>query len=725
MASARLGRAVHLDGRLELHLLSFTPRAVVRQLRIANPDWAIEETIPKDVVPKDVPRPEPAQADRRAWEPGNMVRAPTDMARIGELKLSLSIPALFKGQVVLPYVETEDTDINLLRDAAKRANWEFRTSRPSKSTQPAKLPIVRSLHLGRGHLTVIDVVRKLHFSGTIAAHQAANGGAQSLSLDGNGGINGAPFQLTASGDPLITAEHHKPYTLVTDIRAGSTRVNARVTIVKPFDLGSLVADISSSGDDLADLYYLTGLALPNTAAYTVSSHLQRKGTTLELTDFKGTLGKSDIHGTLSIETATERPLLTADLATRLLNIRDLGPTLGARGKSAGSSLSRQQAQAQKPEESTAQARAVAPDAVKTAGSAAAPSRKPKPSAKSASPAGDAKAADARAAKGDTLLPDAKLDLQRVRSMDANVRYRAEAVKAEKLSIREIALSLKLDHGVMTFDPLSFQLPQGKLVSNIRIDGSKDVPVIDIDSRITGVELAQFHAKDATEAQAPLVGTMVGRAILQGRGKSVHEFAATAQGTVTLVVPHGEIREALAELTGINVDRGLGLLLTKSQEKANIRCGVANFKAQGGVFAAQDIVIDTDNVLITGKGEIDLGPEIVDLTLNGQPKKPRLFRIKAQIALDGTLSKPKVGLKPGNTPGQAAVAAALGVVATPLAAALAFIDPGLAKDANCGALLAEAQRHGAPVKGAPPTQEGSAPKTPAKEAQRSTKARSIT
>src|ERR1700754_2366928 len=39
MASAHLGRAVHIDGRLELHLFSWTPRVVVNQLRVANPDW--------------------------------------------------------------------------------------------------------------------------------------------------------------------------------------------------------------------------------------------------------------------------------------------------------------------------------------------------------------------------------------------------------------------------------------------------------------------------------------------------------------------------------------------------------------------------------------------------------------------------------------------------------------------------------------------------------------
>jgi hypothetical protein len=73
-----------------------------------------------------------------------------------------------------------------------------------KSAQPAKLPIVRSLHLGRGHLTVTDAVRKLHFAGVVTADQAAHGGGLSLQLGGKGSINGAPFQLAASGDPAPT-----------------------------------------------------------------------------------------------------------------------------------------------------------------------------------------------------------------------------------------------------------------------------------------------------------------------------------------------------------------------------------------------------------------------------------------------------------------------------------------------------------------------------------------
>jgi len=668
-ASAHLGRKVSIDGKLQLHLLSWTPHVVIRQLRIANPDW---------------------------------VKQPADMARIGELQVSWSFPALLKGDILLPYVGLDDSDIDVVRDAKDRVNWSFsHGAAKSSSAQPAKFPILGSLHLGPGRLVVEDEARKLKFKGTVKADQGAKGNSLTLSMQGDGTINDQPFKLDAKADPLITAESHKPYTVQSQITAGRTRVKSRITITRPFDMGSVVADIDASGDDFADLYYLSGLALPNTAPYTVSTHVQRSGSRLDLTDFKGTLGNSDIHGTLSLETAGDRPMLTADLQTRLLDIKDLGPTLGSRVKTTPGSLSRKQAQPgsgrETAQESTAKARAAAPKAAKTGAAAAGQptgtagdtldlhGAKPK-SAQTRT--AEAQEADTRSAKGQTLLPDAKLDLKRVRAMDANLKYRAEAVKTAKMSIREIVVAMRLDQGVMKFTPVSFILPEGKLSSNIRVDASKDVPEVGIDSRLSQVRLSQFKTKDGQE---PLDGTMTGRAILQGRGKSLHEIGSTAAGTLGVVIPHGDIRSAFAELLGIDAARGLGLLLTKNQDKTGIRCGVADFKAQGGVFAVQEMVIDTDKVLITGKGEVDLGPELLDLTLNGQPKQPRLFRIKSPIQLGGTLSKPKIGINAGNTPGQAALATVLGVVATPLAAALAFIDPGLAKDADCSALLEEAHR----------------------------------
>ena len=87
-----------------------------------------------------------------------------------------------------------------------------------------------------------------------------------------------------------------------------------------------------------------------------------------------------------------------------------------------------------------------------------------------------------------------------------------------------------------------------------------------------------------------------------------------------------------------------------------------------------------------------------LQLQGKPKSFQLVRLRAPITLEGSFAHPAVGIKPGEAIAQGGIAAALGFL-SPLASILAFIDPGLAKDANCGAMLTQAKALGAPVKSA--------------------------
>jgi uncharacterized protein involved in outer membrane biogenesis len=92
----------------------------------------------------------------------------------------------------------------------------------------------------------------------------------------------------------------------------------------------------------------------------------------------------------------------------------------------------------------------------------------------------------------------------------------------------------------------------------------------------------------------------------------------------------------------------------------------------------------------------LDTEALDFTVTGKPKSPRLIRVRAPVLIRGTLEHPKIGIEPGKALMQAGAAVALGVLATPFAAILAFVDPGLAKNADCAALIAETNTSGAPA-----------------------------
>ena len=618
--SEKTGRHTVIRGNLRVHLWSFEPSAEVDGLTLDNPPWAAHAV----------------------------------MFTADKLTVSVSLGRLLRGQVVIPQIEVMHPIIDLERDARERASWEFGTEegRPQKSSQPAKIPTIRRLLIEGGKVHVSDSIRKLKLDGSLNAADVSGKESGGFELKCTGSLNAKPFRADLHGGPLINLDPDHPYELTAHLTASDIKLEARTSFPKPFDLARYSVKFEVSGNDLADVYYLTGLALPNTPPYRLSADVEHRGTLFRMDDLKGKLGSSDIEGMVEIETAHKRPKFTAKLRSDTLDMVDLAPTLG---------------------HPAAPANTLSP----AQGTAAAQTTPPAPAAATAPPVAPA---------SQRLFPDADLQVNRVRAMDADVTYQARSVMAPKLPMKEVRFHLLLNRGVLKLDPLSFVLDSGKFDGNVQIDAGKEVPESTIDMGIDNVDLSQF--KTAKLKQPPLRGSMMGRLKIHGYGASVHKLASSADGTVSVALPAGQMNEALAELTGIDVAKGLGLLFSQKQPNAEIRCGVIDFQAQKGTLDARSVFIDTTSVLITGRGHVNLADERLDLSLQGDPKKVRFLRLRSPITLHGTLLHPAVGVKPENLVAQAGVAAALGTLLTPFAAALAFIDPGLAKNKDCSAVIAE-------------------------------------
>jgi uncharacterized protein involved in outer membrane biogenesis len=605
-ASRDIGRRVSIDGPLRVHLLSSRPSVSIDGLSVANPDWAGD---------------------------GNMLVVP-------HLRIELQLSQLFRGHLVLSTLEVDQPRLSLLRDDSQRANWDF-ANKPAarKSQQPTKLPAIRHFALNGGTLDIDDAVQKLTFKGGVAANETGGANnAEPFRLDGQGTLNKEPFKLTFEGGALLNVDPDRPYAFQMKVDAGPSNASVSGSIAKPFDFGVFDAEFQVQGQNLANLYYLTGLALPLTAPYRISAHAHRDGMHFTLNDIAGKLGNSDIHGHATLDFAADgRPDFKVALTSKSLDLADLGIAVGA-GVS-------QQAD------------------TKGAPQVAAPAKEP------ISP---------------LLLPTFQFQFDRLAKMDAEFSLHADSVQTQKVPIKAVTINLNLDHGVLTADPVDFELPLGKLAAQIRLDSHAAPPQVMLDMRLTDVPLDQFKGK--TAAQAPLGGVLQTHMHLEGHGNSVHDIAADSNGTLAAVIPQGEIRQSLAELTGINVVSGLGLLLSNNQQTVPIRCAIAEFQVKDGDAHAGRLLIDTTPVLITGDGHVTLSDEMLDLNIAGKPKKMTLTRIRAPINIRGTLRHPTFGLSTPALIKQGAVAAAAGALLTPVAALIAFIDPGLAKDQNCAALL---------------------------------------
>jgi AsmA family protein len=292
-----------------------------------------------------------------------------------------------------------------------------------------------------------------------------------------------------------------------------------------------------------------------------------------------------------------------------------------------------------------------------------------------------------------LLPDTVLHTERLNQMNADVAYAADSIRSQDFPLRGLVTHVVLQDGVLDLKPLSLAFSQGKLSGALKIDARQAVPVTTVDARITDIHMENF----VKGAEKPVSGMVEARAVLTGRGNTVHKVAASASGTATAVIPSGRIRHSLAEWMGINVLSALSLTLAGDQSDTGLRCGVVHFSASNGLLTSQSFIFDTDPVLVEGSGTLNLADETLDMRLQGKPKHFQFFRLRAPISISGKLDHPRLGVDAKPLVTQGALGAGLAVV-NPLAAIFAFLDPGLAKDANCAGLIGTARAEGAPVKG---------------------------
>jgi uncharacterized protein involved in outer membrane biogenesis len=417
-------------------------------------------------------------------------------------------------------------------------------------------------------------------------------GADSLRIDAAGRLNTRPMTLAIVADPLATARRDKPYGFRFEEHSSGSTFAGRGALARPFDLRQLQSTLEASGEDLKDLYFLVGVNFPDTGVYRLSGKLQRSGLRFTFTDVQGKSGHSDIAGIVRIDSTGERTQLTADLHSTQLRRADLGKRAAKR----------------------------------------APPRR----------------------KGEALLPDTPLELGNLRRTDSTFHYRARNVDLGKLQLNTLVARVKVDHGVLTAAPVSAKFADGSVTGQWKFDGSKNIPAMQFTLDFDGLQLGQFGRRE--DDQPPFEGLLRGKLQLAGKGRSVHELAASADGTIVAILPHGQIRASLAEAGGLDF-RGLARMLSGKKEMTAVRCGIVSFQAQHGTLTSRALVIDTEPVLITGSGLLDLHSEALDFQFRGHPRHFRMG-LRASVIVRGTLAQPVIRLKAGRSIAQDADCAAL-------------------------------------------------------------------
>ena len=587
------GRSFAINGDLQVHL-SRVPRITAEGLVLGNATWA---------------------------------RDP-NMAEIGRLDFTIDAFALFGGRVVLPELNLSEARVSLEKNAQGIANWQFD---PDKKDDDKALPEIGALTLDRARIAYRDPAIKTDVATDISTIPAGETNAGMLKIAGRGSVKGLKSTIDGIvGSVLALSSAEKPYQIKVRAVLGSTKARVDGTLLDPLNLKGEDLSFELEGSDLAQLFPIIGVPLPPTPPYKLSGHLNHTGAVWSFRKFAGRVGNSDLAGDFAVDLAQKPQLITADLVSRNLDMKDLGGLVGGDRGEAKSS--------------------------------------PKPP------------------PADRVLPQEPFSLEKLRIANADVKFRGERVLTEKLPLEKITANLKLRDGVLTLEPLNFGVAGGNLVSQIRMDARQPVIKSRMDISVKQVRLEKlFPAFKLSQANA---GVIMGRARLDTAGNSVASMLAQSDGDAALMMEGGSVSELLVRLINLDVANAIPRLLT-GDKQLPVRCMVAHLKGASGDFKVHTLVVDTGKAVVTGSGDVNFAKEALDLKLVSKSKSFSLAALRGPINIDGTFKNPTVGPDISQAVGRGAAAVALGIVTGGPGAILPLLDFGGAKDSDCAGLIQDA------------------------------------
>lgn len=611
--SQKTGRHFEITRHLDVKL-GRTTRVLMDGIEFANPDWAQDRYLVK--------------------------------ADAAEVDVHL-LPLILHRRIELPLVKLTRPQLGLQMEPDGRRTWALGgDTRDGKNVPQVGAMVVDQ---GTAHYVARAQGADVHAEFAMRREAAGNPATLPLQFKAAGRWNDQPFDAEGrTGDVLsLNGPQRQPFPAEVRITAGATSLRANGSVANLSGLDGADVRFQLGGQDLAQLYRLVGVVLPNTPRYAVAGHLTNEGEVWRVSEIDARLGRSDLAGALAFDRSGQRPSLQGQLRSRMLDFEDLAPIIGMKDDPAGKRK-----------------------AAKVAGETRAGS-KPKKLPKD---------------PHRKVLPDAPLDVSRLRTMDADVRVdAAHVVNAKGLPLDRMAVHVRLKNGLLQLDPLDMGVAGGQLAGTMRIDAN--ATPVQVQVRLDGRALDMSKLVPASKTLRESIGKLQAQIDLTGSGSSVRQMLATSNGRLALLMGEGEISNLLLEFAGLDGGE-IVKFFTEGDQRVQVRCGVGAFDVQDGLMTSRALLFDTTDTIFNGGATINLATEGLDVYMQARPKDRSILSLRSPLKVTGTFGDLHPSLDKAALAKRAVAALGLGAV-NPLLALLATVETGPGRDADCVGIMKNA------------------------------------
>ncbi len=296
------------------------------------------------------------------------------------------------------------------------------------------------------------------------------------------------------------------------------------------------------------------------------------------------------------------------------------------------------------------------------------------------------AADGTRSRDGRVIPATPLPAEPLPELDLEVRLSAERLVAPGgLALDQPQALIVLREGSLSVEDAKAGLAGGQASAAISY-APEAGPHIRVRADASGLQAAQLApqvvAMDLTGAVAHVAVNIA------GQGATTRALAASLSGDVTYGMEGGRFDLGAGAL----VVKGIGLLLDPILGRGGatpIHCALARWRLDQGVARSRGLVMSSRDLIVSGRGTVDLRSEALDMTFAAKPTDLSLMSFATPFKISGTLAAPSASVAPEDVLGSAVQVA--GAVVNPLGVVAVLGVSGSAAPSDCASALDQGAR----------------------------------
>jgi uncharacterized protein involved in outer membrane biogenesis len=236
-----------------------------------------------------------------------------------------------------------------------------------------------------------------------------------------------------------------------------------------------------------------------------------------------------------------------------------------------------------------------------------------------------------------LLPTQPIHVPKLRFADVHLRYRAGRIQGRSTPLDNVAVALDIVNGSIDVHPLSFGVGTGRINLSARLADSGNTLRTRAEVNFQSVDVSRLMAATHVFHGA---GTISGSGRIDTSGNSIAQMAANGSGEIAVGMVGGDLSAILVDLSGLQFGNAL-LSALGVPRNAIVQCMIADFALEQGVMRTRALILDTQEAILTGAGTVNLGTERLDMQLRTRPRRISIGSLAGPINIGGTLKHPSI------------------------------------------------------------------------------------